>query len=156
MALRRRDFISTRLADAIDRNEATTRDRLAELDARITAMKEQIAAQASQTPAPQTADAGDLIGLRKSVHELAAAHTGSVAEINKRLNRIERMVGISTDVISSADSMRRRARQTLLRHPTPPAAPVQATARPEPAGHIFDLRPVSLQSASLRLSTLRD
>ena len=68
------DFISTRLADAIDRNEATTRDRLAELDARITAMKERIAAQASQTPAPQTADAGDLIGLRKSTSGSTASN----------------------------------------------------------------------------------
>jgi hypothetical protein len=150
------DFIAARLAAAIDRNDTTTRDRLAEIDARVTAIKERIVAQAAQSPAPQTTDASDVVGLRKSLHELAAAQSGSVAEIDKRLNRIERLVGISTDVISSTDPVRRRARHSLLKDSTPRTDLAQGPGKAEPAGHIFDLRPVSLQTAPLRLSKLRD
>jgi ABC-type transporter Mla subunit MlaD len=142
------DFIAARLAAAVDRNEAATLARLAELDARLAAMKEQIVTQANQTLPAQPVASGEVVGLRKSLHELATAHTGSVAEINKRLNRIERMVGISTDMVSSADHARRR----LLKK----TAPVAAIVTPQQIGHIFDMRPGTEQTASLRLSKLRD
>ena len=142
------DFIAARLAAAVDRNEAATLARIAELDSRIAAMKEQIVAQASQPLPAQPAATGEVVGLRKSLHELANAHTASVAEINKRLNRIERMVGISTDMVSSADHPRRK----LLKN----AAPAVGTATPQQIGHIFDMSLGIEQTASLRLSKLRD
>src|SRR5689334_15213801 len=67
------DFVAVRLAAAVERNEAATFARLTELDVRIAAMKEQIVAQASQPLLAQPVASGEVIGLRKSLHELATA-----------------------------------------------------------------------------------
>jgi hypothetical protein len=148
------DFLAARVAAAIQRNEDAALDRFAEIDARFAALKERIAQASPMARAPEAADAGDIMGLRKSLHDLAASHTGAVAEINKRLNRIERLAGISTDVISSANPGRRAARHRLVKNTAPYAEPPQSIV--PPAGHIFDLKPVSQQAAPLRLSRLRD
>jgi hypothetical protein len=141
------DFVAARVGAAIQRNESTALDRFAEVEARLAALKERVAGvQATQAAAraPDT-DQGD-ITLRSSLHELAAAHNGAVSAIRRRLDRIEVMVGISTDVMSSAKSARRNA----LKRAGP-----QNFATPE-RGHIFNIKPVSQQAAPLRLSRLRD
>ena len=142
------DFVASRIGAAIQRNEGAALDRFAEVEARIAALKERFAGvQASQAAAREPdADQGD-ITLRSSLHELAAAHNGAVSAIRRRLDRIEVMVGISTDVMSSANSVRRNA---LKRGWSPQnlATPVR--------GHIFNVKPVSQQVAPLRLSRLRD
>jgi hypothetical protein len=47
-------------------------------------------------------------GLRSSLHDLDAAHTGAVTAINKRLERIEVMVGLTTDMTSSVSDPARK------------------------------------------------
>ena len=42
-----------------------------------------------------------MTGLRSSLHDLSVAHPGAVAAITKRLDRIEVMVGLATDMTSS-------------------------------------------------------
>jgi len=74
---------------------------LAKLDAEIAALKDTISGiQNARLSAPRTsspnalsANADDVIGLRSTLHDLAAAHHGSVAALTKRLDRIEVMVG---------------------------------------------------------------
>jgi hypothetical protein len=149
------DFLAARVAAAIQRNEDATQDRFAEIDARFAALKERIVQASPMARAPEVADAGDIVGLRKSLHDLAASQTGAVAEINKRLNRIERLAGISTDVISSANPARRAARHRIVKNAEPPHAEPAQSIVPT-AGHIFDVKPVSQQTAPLRLSRLRD
>ena len=103
--------------------------------------------QANQTVARAPDTDQSEFTLRSSLYELAAAHNGAVSAITRRLDRIEATVGISTDVMSSARSVRRNA----LRKAEPPqnlAAPLR--------GHIFNLKPISQQAAPLRLSRLRD
>ena len=100
------------------------------------------------------------MGLRTSLSDLSAAHSGAVAAITKRLDRIEVMVGISTDMVSSvADPAARQAARKANRKPAPvsvpaePAPAQQSAARPE-RGHLFNVKPVSQQGTPLRLSRL--
>jgi hypothetical protein len=142
------DFVASRIGVAIQRNESAALDRFAEVEARISALKERITGvQATQAAAGAPDTDQSEFTLRSSLHELAAAHNGAVSAIRRRLDRIEATVGISTDVMSSANSVRRHA----LRK----AAPPQNLAAPE-RGHIFNLKPISQQAAPLRLSRLRD
>jgi hypothetical protein len=146
------DFVTARMDDAIKRNEDLARDRFAEIDARITALNERIAQASLMARAPEGGDAADVTGLRTSLHELTASHKGAVAAITRRLDRIEVMVGMSTDVISSNEGRgRRRMLKNLAAHSEP-----QISASPEQAGHIFNVKPVSQQAPPLRLSRLRD
>lgn len=168
------DFVAARVGDSIRRGEEQTSDRIAHLDAEIAALKDRIAGIQSARLAPRASDtlpgiehlsarltdaSGDVSGLRSSLHELAAAHGGAVAAIGKRLDRIEVMVGISTDMTSSvADPVARKAElraaaAKLARKPVPAAAPqaevpTERSAHPE-RGHIFTVKPVS-QTAPLR------
>jgi hypothetical protein len=146
------DFVAARIGAAIQRNENAALDRFAEVEARIASLKERFAsAQASQAAARAgEPDAGD-INLRSSLNELAAAHNGAVSAITRRLDRIEAMAGISTDVMSSA----RSARRHVSAKRAPQAEPPQSVATPV-SGHIFNIKPVSQQVAPLRLSRLRD
>jgi hypothetical protein len=147
------DFVAARIGVAIQRNESAALDRFAEVEARIAALKERFATVQATQAAARAADADqDDITLRSSLHELAAAHNGAVSAIRRRLDRIEATVGISTDVMSSARSARRNA---LRKAGSPQAEPPQSVATPT-RGHIFNLKPVSLQAAPLRLSRLRD
>ena len=167
------DFVAARVGDSMRRGEEEASSRIAHLDAEIAALKEKIAGIQSARLAPRVPDAppgiehlsarlsdanGDLSGLRSSLHELAAAHGGAVAAIGKRLERIEIMVGISTDVTSSvADPAGRRsalraatARLAKKSIPAPQAEiPTERSAAPE-RGHIFIVKPVSQQAAPLR------
>jgi hypothetical protein len=142
------DFVASRIGAAIQRSESSALDRFAEVEARLAALKERFATvQATQAMArAPDADQSDFT-LRSSLHELAAAHNGAVSAITRRLDRIEVMVGISTDVMSSARSARRNASKK--------AEPPQNFATPA-RGHIFNVRPVSEQAVPLRLSRLRD
>jgi hypothetical protein len=141
------DFVAARIGAAIQRNEGAALDRFAEVEARIAALRERFAnAQTTEAAvrAPEP-DAGD-INLRSSLNELAAAHNGAVSAITRRLDRIESIAGISTDVMSPAKPARRNA----FKRPA-----TQSVAMPM-RGHIFNIKPVSQQAAPLRLSRLRD
>jgi len=136
------DFVAARVDAAVRRNEDTARERFAEIEARIAALKNRVTA----TPA---ADAtGDVMGLRSSLHELAAAHSGAVSAIIRRLDRIEVMVGISTDMTSSvADpAARQAARRNAAAKKQAPPAELQSGER----GHILGVKP----QQNLRLSRL--
>jgi hypothetical protein len=166
------DFVTARVSATIRRNEDQAYDRFAHLDAEIAALKNRIAgiqharlapAPAAQPPEPSQ----DVSGLRSSVHDLSAAHTGAVTAINKRLERIEVMVGLATDMTSSvsdpaAQKARRAetaAKQTKKQPPAEIAAPIPVSApsanvaRPE-RGHLFNVKPLSQQGAPLRMSRL--
>ena len=133
------DFVAARVSAAVRRSEDTARERFAEIEARIATLRDRV----TGTPA---ADAtSDVIGLRSSVHELAAAHNGAVSAITKRLNRIEAMVGISTDVTPMAAHSAAR-RNAAARKPAPQPAESQSGER----GHIFGVKP----QQNLRLSRL--
>ena len=175
------DFIASRVSASIRRNEDQAADRLSRLDAEIAELRERFASMQAVHLAPRASDAllgnveparpadenGEISGLRSSLHELANAHEGAVAAITKRLDRIEVMVGLSTDVTSSvADPLQQQkarratfAAKPARKHATPAAAPqVETTAersapRPE-RGHIFNIKPASQQTAPLRLSRL--
>ena len=148
------DFIAARMDDAIKRNEDLSRDRFAAIDAGIAALKEHIVQASLMARAPEGGDVADVTGLRTSLHELAASHEGAVAAITRRLDRIEVMVGMSTDVISSNDPARRVGRR-MLKNPAPHAELLPSIGTPE-RGHIFDVKPVSQPAPPLRLSRLRD
>lgn len=164
------DFISARAAAAIHRNEAETHDRFAHLDAEIQGLKDKLAAvQTVRLAPPRVADpltgpSQEATGLRSSLNELAAAHHGAVTALTKRLDRLEVMVGLSTDVTSAlADPA---ARQVARRNAVamkaarkqgaplePGSADAQGVTRPE-HGHLFNVKPISRQGAPLRLSRL--
>src|SRR3954447_6429547 len=134
------DFVTSRMDDTIKRNEDLARDRFAEMDARITALNERILQASVMARAPEGGDAADVTGLRTSLHELTASHKGAVAAITRRLDRIEVMVGMSTDVISSNDPARRAGRR-MLKNPASHAELLPSIGTPE-RGHIFDVKPV--------------
>jgi hypothetical protein len=157
------DFVAGRVSSSIRHNEDRTSDRLAYLDAEIAELKDRIAgiqqtrAAPARAPEPQRETNVDVIGLRLSLSDLATAHGGAIAAIQKRVERIEVAVGLATDMISSVSKPARRAevarqakkQQTAL----PPAAPSNdaapaAIARPD-RGHIFNLKPISQQRAPL-------
>jgi hypothetical protein len=169
------DFVVSRIGASVRRNEDQTSDRLVKLDAEIAELKDTIALMHTARLSPsraadpllgseRRAEASEVTGLRSSLNDLAAAHHGAVAEITKRLDRIEVMVGLSTDVVSSvADPLElKRARRkafaerTKKLHATPAKLEQAAegnAARPE-RGHLFNVKPISQQGAPLRLSRL--
>jgi hypothetical protein len=152
------DFVAARIAETARRSEDLNRDRFAQIEARLAALKERVGAHAARTPAPAADLSGDVMGLRTSLSDLAATHTGAVAAMTRRLDRIEVMVGISTDMVSSvADPAARQAARKAVRKPAAaivaePAPAEQSAARPE-RGHLFNVKPVS-QQGGLRLSRL--
>ena len=111
---------------------------------------------------PQRDVSGDVTGLRSSLNDLSLAHSGAVAAINRRLDRIEVKVGLTTDMTSSVSdpaavgAPRRAAKQAKKQPRRPPireADAAQSVARPE-RGHMFNLKPISQQGAPLRMSRL--
>jgi hypothetical protein len=175
------DFVASRVNVSIRRNEDQSYDRFVALDAEIAALKQKLAsvqllAQPRRTAdallgtvEKSSADAADMVGLRSSLHDLAASQHGAVAAITKRLDRIEIMVGMSTDTTSSAANPRERqharrkahaARQSKKPAVSPGAPPIETTAersiaRPD-RGHLFNVKPVSRQGTPLRMSRLPD
>jgi hypothetical protein len=155
------DFVAARVAESVRRTEDRNRDRFAQMEARLASLKERLASQTARiTPAPAADLSGDVMGLRTSLNDLAAAHTGAVTAITRRLDRIEVMVGISTDMVSSvADPAARQAARKAARKPVAvavqaePAPAEQSVARPE-RGYLFNVKPVSQQGTRLRLSRL--
>jgi hypothetical protein len=131
------DFVAARVSAAVRRNEDTARERFAEIEARLAALRD----RTMGTPADAT---NDVIGLRSSVQELAVAHNGAVSAITRRLNRIEAVVGISTDVTPMAAHS--AARRNAARKPAPQPAELQSGER----GHIFGIK----SQQNLRLSRL--
>ena len=166
------DFVSARVSATIRRNEDQAYDRFAHLEAEIAALRDRIAGIQHARLAPALAPVAvpeasqDVTGLRSSLHDLTVAHAGAVAALNKRLERIEVMVGLATDMTSSvADPAAQKARraETVAKQAKkqPPAevvraaAPATNVARPE-RGHLFNVKPLSQQGAPLRMSRLRD
>jgi hypothetical protein len=162
------DFVTARVSATIRRNEDQAYDRFAQLDAEIAALKDRIAGiqTARLAPARAPEESQDASGLRSSLHDLTAAHTGAVTAINKRLERIEVMVGLTTDMTSSvsdpaakvrrAETVAKQARKqppAEVAAPIPVSAPTSSIARPE-RGHLFNVKPLSQQGAPLRLSRL--
>ena len=148
-------------------------DRFAQIEAEIAALKERSSAsrpRASRARRSAESRSSDVMGLRSSLHDLAAAHTGAVAAITRRLDRIEVMVGISTDMTSSvADPARppggarrprrkpsavavpsRTARRRATRRAPGTRPPVQRQAG-EPAGRAA----APVQAAGLTPATFR-
>lgn len=176
------DFVASRVNVSIRRNEDQASDRFVALNSEIAALKEKIASvQALYAQPRRTADAllgaveksavdaNDVVGLRSSLHDLAASQHGAVAAITKRLDRIEIMVGMATDTTSSvADPLKRQharrkavaERQSKKPAFVPPEPQAETTAersiaRPD-RGHLFNVKPISQQGAPLRMSRLPD
>ena len=176
------DFVASRVNVSIRRNEDQASDRFVALDAEIATLKEKLASVQALYAQPRrtadallgtveksSADASDVIGLRSSLHDLAASQHGAVAAITKRLDRIEIMVGLATDTTSSvADPLERQhahrkaVAEKLNKKPSvEPAAPWAETtadrgvARPD-RGHLFNVKPISQQGGPLRMSRLPD
>lgn len=157
------DFVASRVSASVRRSEDQASDRFARLDAEIAALKDKIAGiqHARVTPAlanePQRDASGDLTGLRSSLNDLSVAHSGAVAAITRRLDRIELKVGLTTDVISAVSeaSAQKNARGKPAKKQGVPneSDAAQSVGRPE-RGHIFNLKPISQQGAPLRLSKL--
>jgi ABC-type transporter Mla subunit MlaD len=153
------DFVAARVAETARRSEDLNRDRFAEIEARLAALKERVGTYAARAPAAAADLSGDMMGLRTSHNDLAATHAGAVTAMTRRLDRIEVMVGISTDMVSSVDPATRQAARRAARKPavvpvsTWPAFAEQSAARPE-RGHLFNVKPMSEQSGPLRLSRL--
>ena len=157
------DFVASRVSASVRRSEDQASDRFAQLDAEIAALKDKIAGiqHARVAPArvsePQRDASGDLTGLRSSLNDLSVAHSGAVAAITRRLDRIEVKVGLTTDVVSSVSeaSAQKNARGKPAKKQSTPneTDAAQSVARPE-RGHIFNLKPISQQGAPLRLSKL--
>jgi len=157
------DFVASRVSATVHRSEEAASDRFAQLDAEIAALKDKIAGiqHARLAPVrvsePQRDVSGDVTGLRSSLNDLSLAHSGAVAAITRRLDRIEVKVGLSTDVVSSVSdaSAQRNARGKPAKKQAVPseADAAQSVARPE-RGHIFNLKPISQQGTQLRLSKL--
>ncbi len=162
------DFVAARVAETARRSEDLNRDRFAQIEARLAAMKERFGTHAARTPAPAADLSGDVIGLRTSLNDLAATHTGAVAAMTRRLDRIEVMVGISTDMVSSvADPAARqaapqggeeggtrfpcrRARSRGAKRRTPGARPSVQRQAGEPAGRAAPVQTAGLTPATIR------
>jgi hypothetical protein len=157
------DFVASRVSASVRYGEEQTSDRFAQLDAEIAALKDKIAGiqHARVAPVrvsePQHDMSGDLTGLRSSLNDLSLAHSGAVAAITRRLDRIEVKVGLATDVVPSVSeaSAQKHARAKPAKRQSVPneSDTTQSVARPE-RGHIFNLKPISQQGAPLRLSKL--
>jgi hypothetical protein len=153
------DFVAARVAENARRSDDLNRDRFAEIEARLAALRERVGTQAAHVPVAPADLSGDVTGLRASLNDLAATHAGAVAAMTRRLNRIEIMVGISTDMVSSvADPVARQAARKALRKPAMAFVPAERAAEQNGArpqrGHLFDVKPVSEQGGLLRLSRL--
>jgi hypothetical protein len=178
------DFVTARVGATIRRNEDQAYDRFAHLDAEIAALKDKIAGiqHASLVQAQAAEPPQDITGLRSSLHDLNVAHAGAVTAINKRLERIEVMVGLTTDMTSSVSDPTAKVRRVVTAAkqakkrppaetaipvavpamnavpatdalPAANAAPATSFARPE-RGHLFNVKPLSQQGAPLRISRL--
>jgi hypothetical protein len=166
------DFVASRVGTSMRRNEDQTFDRFAQLDAEVAELKNKITLIQTANVAPRTADpllggsekrsdsSAEVAGLRTSLHELSSAHTGAVAAITRRLDRIEVMVGLSTDVVSSVANqleLRRSRRKAIakLRKPVPvPQAEAAADGNHPERGHLFNVKPIGRQGTPLRVSKL--
>ena len=108
---------------------------------------------------PQRDVSSDVTGLRSSLNDLSLAHSGAVAAITRRLDRIEVKVGLTTDMsrrfpMPSAQKVRARQAGEEARNAAERGrCGRQSVARPE-RGHIFNVKPISQQGAPLRLSRL--
>ena len=155
------DFVASRVSATVRRSEEAASDRFAQLDAEIAALKDKIAgiqhARLAPVREPPRDVGGDVTGLRSSLNDLSLAHSGAVAAITRRLDRIEVKVGLTTDVVSlvSDASAQRNARGKPAKKQAVPseADAAQSVARPE-RGHIFNLKPISQQGTLIRLSKL--
>lgn len=153
------DFVAARVSASIERNTDRTSDRLAALDSEIANLKSKIAALQSARPGmPAAGEAGEILGLRTSLHDLASAHTTAVAALTKRLDRLEVKMGLSSDVTPSVSRPAHRNRRTARSRKPAFARPAFETdaapaTRPE-RGHLFNVKPLSRQDAPLRLSNL--
>jgi hypothetical protein len=155
------DFVAARVSATVRRSEDQASDRFAQLDAEIAALKDKIAgiqhARVAPVSVPQRDVRGDLTGLRSSLSDLSLAHSGAVAAITRRLDRIEVKVGLTTDVVLSVSeaSAQKPTRHKAAKKQNVPneSDAAQNVARPE-RGHIFNLKPISQQGAPLRLSRL--
>jgi hypothetical protein len=162
------DFVVSRVGAAMRRNEDKSFDRFVQLYAEIAELKDKIALiQTARVTPPRAADpllggaekrpdtSAEVSGLRTSLHELSNAHTGAVAAITRRLDRIEVMVGLSTDVTSSiADPLelkQARRRAIAKARKALPEPQVETTAE---RGHLFNVKPLTRQGMPLRLSRL--
>jgi hypothetical protein len=157
------DFLAKRVRASIRRNEEQTVDRFTAIDAELAALKDKIAgiqdARAPRTDAP-LANAGEMMGLRSSLHDLASAHSSAVTALTRRLDKIEVTLGLSTDMMSSAGpAARKAARRVAVAKARKQSGQTESEAMVSPAkpehGHLFNLKPISQQSAPLRLSGLR-
>ena len=152
------DFVASRVGGAVERNADRTADRLAALDSAIAALNGKVAAlQGARPGAPVTQEPSDIIGLRSSLHDLAAAHTSAVAALTKRLDRIEIKVGIASDVTAAIPRLAHKGRRAAAkpRRPAQPAVEIEAAPATRPEhGHLFNVKPLSHQDAPLRLSNL--
>ena len=161
------------MSASVRRNEDQTFDRLAHLDAEIAALKERMAVmqtarltpRTEPAPAPAPSPSNEQVsGLRSSLNELSSSHQGAVSAITRRLDRLEVMIGMSTDTASSAadpEERQRVRRESLVKAKKvkpaveqTSAAPVagQTGVRPE-RGHIFNMKPISQQPTPLRVSS---
>ena len=143
------DFVTSRIRASIKRGDDLALDRFSQIDASIAALNQRVAGlQADRLmSAPVAARPAD--NLRSSLNEIAA-HTGAIAAITKRLDRIEVKVGMSTDTepAPARHAARRKA----------PATP-KAAESPDllaQTGALFGLRPAAKPGKPLRVSTLRD
>jgi hypothetical protein len=166
---------------SIRRNEVEASDRFVALDAEIATLKEKLASvQALYAQPRRTADAllgaveksavdaNDVVGLRSSLHDLAASQHGAVAAITKRLDRIEIMVGMATDTTSSvANPLERRherrkavtekrPRKSIVARPAAVEPAVEQSFAPPERGHLFNIKPINQQREPQRISRLRD
>ena len=175
------DFVAARVNVSIRRNEDQASDRFVALDTEIAALKEKIASvQALYAQPRRTADAllgtvektavdaSDVVGLRSSLHDLAASQHGAVAAITKRLDRIEIMVGMATDTTSSVANpvarqqerrkavVEKRPRKSVVARPAAVEPSVEQSFAPPERGHLFNIKPISRQREPQRMSRLPD
>jgi hypothetical protein len=174
------DFVASRVNVSIRRNEDQASDRFVALDAEIAALKEKIASVQALAQPRRTADAllgtvektavdpNDVVGLRSSLHDLAASQHGAVAAITKRLDRIEIMVGMATDTTSSVANpvarqqerrktvAEKRPRKSVVARPAAVEPSVEQSFAPPERGHLFNIKPISQQREPQRMSRLPD
>lgn len=169
------DFVVSRIGGSALRSEEQISERFARLDSEIAAFKTRLASvQAVRVSPPLTSDVlfGDigvprapvadtndeLPALRASLHDLSGAHNGAVAAITKRLDRIEVMVGLSTDMASSAGDPARRQqarRRTLgIKAAKKREAPAPQLESAADRGNPFGIKPMTRDDAPLRVSRL--
>jgi hypothetical protein len=143
------DFVTSRIRASIKRGDDVALDRLNQIDATIAALNQRVAGlQADRLMSAPVAARPD--NLRSSLNDIAA-HTGAIAAITKRLDRIEVKVGMATDILP-VEHARHAARR---RAPTAPKAAESPDLLAQ-TGVLFGLRPAAKPAKTLRVSTLRD